>query len=218
MGVRMKNSQAGFTLLELMLSLSIGLVVLSGMISTFSLQQKIFNSQEQKTEAFQTVRAAMNMMSQEVMMAGYRPDTLNNLQQHDDTLSTFTGIVFDPTRTELEIRADINGSGNIVADDSGADPDDWNYDQNERIVYKKIGNQIKRKTSGGYFQPFAENVKTFNFDYLKADGTVALRTGEIRNVQITIEVKTVQQKIWNARKSSKLETMVNLRNMGLDLK
>ena len=215
MGSPPKEPQNGFTLLELLLSLTIGMIVMSAIISTFLLQQRIFNAQEQKVEASQTVRAAMNMMRQEVMMAGYKPDMPNDLQQDDDSLTTFTGIVYDPTKTELEIRTDIDGNGYIVQDDSGAGPDNWDYDKNERIVFKKIGNQIKRKTGGGYFQPFAENVKTFDFNYMKADGTEALCAKEIRNIHITIEVETIRPEIGSGYDISRLDTLVYLRNMGL---
>ena len=209
------RSQNGFTLVELILSLSIGMVILSAIFSTFFLQQKIFDSQDQKIEALQTARAAINMMTQEVMMAGYKTDTADNLQQEDDTLPTFAGIVYDPLKRELEIRADIDDSGNIVVKHSGTDPDDWKYHKNERVVYKKIGDQIKRKTGGGYFQPFAENIQVFNFQYLKADGTEAIRASDIRDVQILIIAQSRKSGKGNRFKTSRLESVVNLRNMGL---
>ncbi|MBU4318466.1 MAG: prepilin-type N-terminal cleavage/methylation domain-containing protein [Proteobacteria bacterium] len=204
--------QNGFTLIEVMISLTLGLVVMAALVSTFILQKNTFGAQEDKAERLQTARAAMNIIIQEVMMAGYNPNPSSSLQSRDDSLSTFCGIVHDGSKSELEIRADLNGDGKIVTNAQGSNPNTWNYDENERIVYKKIGNQLKRKTGKGYFQPFAENIKTFEFKYLKADGAMATLPGDVRNVEILIETQTARSGISNEQKTFKLESKVKIRN------
>lgn len=206
------NRQGGFTFIELMISLTLGLVVLAALMSTFALQRNTFGVQEEKAEILQTARAAMNMITQEVMMAGYNPDPSSGLQREDDSLPTFSGIVYDDSKSELEIRADLDGDGKIVSNATGIDPDQWIYDENERIVYKKIGDQLKRKTGRGYFQPFAENIKTFVFIFLKADGSEANHSKDIRNVAIFLETETEKALVGKARNTFSLESMVKLRN------
>jgi len=61
----------GFTVLELLIAMVTGLVVLSAMISTFSIQRKYFDVMEQSSEMAQNVRAAIDIMSREIRMAGY---------------------------------------------------------------------------------------------------------------------------------------------------
>jgi type IV pilus assembly protein PilW len=206
------EGQAGFTFMELMISLALGLVVMAALVSTFILQRNTFGAQESNAEMLQTARAAMSVITREVMMAGYNPNPNGGLQPKDDSLPSFSGIVYDASKTELEIRADLDGSGSIVSLASGTDPNQWKYDENERIVYKKIANQLKRKTGRGYFQPFAENVKTFGFQYLKADGSIAFQPSDIRNVEILIEIETQKPGIDKKPKTIRLASIVKIRN------
>ncbi len=69
---------AGFSLIELLIAMAIGLVVLGAMYSVFTIQNKTFGSQEQYVEMQQNVRAAMDMISREIRMAGYDPAGVNS--------------------------------------------------------------------------------------------------------------------------------------------
>ena len=209
------KKQDGFTIIELIISMGIGLIVLSALVNIFLLERRVFDAQEQKLEALQTARAAVNMISQEVMMAGYNPSHYSYLQKGNDNLDTFTGVVYDASKSELEVRADLNGDGIIVTDATGSDPDNWSYDENERIVYRVNSEQIQRKTGGGVFQPFADNIKTFDFNYLKANGTVATSEADIRNIEIIIEVETDKPEIGGGFKTNRLQTIVVIRNLGI---
>ena len=176
-----KNKENGFTLVELLIAMTIGLIILTALSSTFLMQRKTYDIQEQIVEMVQTARAAMDMMTREIRMAGY-----------DSTGAGFDGITYDAD--QLQIDADINDDGNIInADES--------YDTNEHIVYKYYDAtdpdypyQIKRKTGNGYFQPFAENIQSFTFDYLEADGVTEVTTSadnnKIRQIKITIKART----------------------------
>ncbi|MBW2568666.1 MAG: prepilin-type N-terminal cleavage/methylation domain-containing protein, partial [Deltaproteobacteria bacterium] len=68
-----KNRESGFTLVELLISMTIGLIILTALSSTFLMQRKIYDVQEQMVEMVQTARAAMDMMTREIRMAGYDP-------------------------------------------------------------------------------------------------------------------------------------------------
>jgi type IV pilus assembly protein PilW len=207
-----ENRPNGFSFIELMISLAIGLVIMTALVSTFVLQRKILDYQEQNTEALQTARAAMNIMIQEVIMAGYNPNPSMGLQKKNDKLPTFAGVVYDASKSQLEIRADLDGNGQIVQSALGADPDTWKYDENERIVYKKIENQLKRKTGGGYFQPFAENIKNFTFSYSTLNGKSANQASDICGIEIIIEVETEKPRMGKANVAHRLVSSVKVRN------
>jgi len=66
----MKN-QAGFTLVELMVALALGLVILSSVLEAFSSQDKAYRVQDQITAMQQSVRASADLMVEDVRMAGY---------------------------------------------------------------------------------------------------------------------------------------------------
>lgn len=171
-----KNKENGFTLVELLIAMTIGLIILAALSSTFLMQRKIYDVQEQIVEMVQTARAAMDMMTREIRMAGYDPADAG-----------FDGIPYDAD--QLQIETDINDDGNILNDDGS-------YDSNEHIVYKYYDKdssypyQIKRKTGNGNFQPFAENIQSFIFDYLDSSGSATTATADIRQIRITIIART----------------------------
>ena len=73
LGISFKGGAHGFTLVEVLIAMAIGGILLGAVVSTFVLQSKSYDVQEQMTEMVQTARAAMDMISREVRMAGYDP-------------------------------------------------------------------------------------------------------------------------------------------------
>ncbi|MBW2570709.1 MAG: hypothetical protein JRE47_15455, partial [Deltaproteobacteria bacterium] len=186
-----------FTLVELLIAMTIGLIILTALSSTFLMQRKIYDVQEQVVEMVQTARAAMDMMSREIRLAGYAPTgyipTGGTMQRSDPTGTNFVGIPYNAG--QLQIRADLNGDEDIInADES--------YDENENITYTYYDEnsaypyQIKRKTANGNFVSFAENIQSFTFVYLKADGVTEITTSaendDIRQIKITITARTAK--------------------------
>jgi len=102
-----ENRERGFTLIELLIAMALGLVVIASLASTFVIQQKTYNAQEQIAEMTQNGRAAMDMMTREIRMTGYgAPPTPN--------LATWITWVTSPT---------INNNPKIV-DGGGSNPDE----------------------------------------------------------------------------------------------
>ena len=64
---------AGFTLVELLIALALGLVLLTSVSSAFISQRKTYDAQEQMTELIQGTRAAMEIITREVKLAGFDP-------------------------------------------------------------------------------------------------------------------------------------------------
>ncbi len=160
-----KNKESGFTLVELLIAMTIGLIILAALSSTFLIQRKTYDVQEQIVEMVQTARAAMDMMTREIRMAGYNPAG-----------STFEGITYNSS--QLQILADLDGNGSTA-------------DSNENITYTYDGTnfQIDRNTGGGA-QPFAENIQSFTFNYLDSNGNSTTTSADIRQIMITITART----------------------------
>jgi type IV pilus assembly protein PilW len=177
-----RNNERGFTLVELLIAMTIGLIIMTALSSTFLMQRKIYDVQEQVAEMVQTARAAMDMMTREIRMAGYNP-----------TGAGFDGITYDAH--QLQIQANIDDDENIINADGS-------YDENENITYTYYDEnsaypyQIKRKTDNGNFVSFAENIEEFTFVYLKADGVTEVTTSaendDIRQIKITITARTAR--------------------------
>ena len=173
-----KNKESGFTLIELLIAMTIGLIILAALSSTFLMQRKIYDVQEQIVEMVQNARAAMDMMSRETRMAGYDP-----------TGAGFDGIPYNADSSTIDIYADLN-------DIPGIDNPTGSY---EHITYSydSANNRIDRNTNtGAGDQPFAENIQGVSFDYLEADGVTKVTTtadnDKIRQIKITITARTTK--------------------------
>ena len=167
-----KEKDSGFTLIELLIAMALALLVIGSLSSAIISQFKTFDAQEQVTEMIQDARAAMDMISREVKMAGYDP--------------TGEGIVGVPySSTQLQILMDIN-------DDAGTGVGDGDTnDSNENIIYTydSTNKRIDRNT-GGSTQPLAENIQSFTFQYYDTDGNTTMTAADIRQIEITITVRT----------------------------
>jgi len=162
-----KEKDSGFTLIELLIAMTIALVVIGAVSSAFISQRKTFAVQEHVNEMIQGARAAMDIISREVKMAGYDP--------------MGAGIVGIPySTTQLEIRADLNGDG-----DTSDTHEDIAY------TYDSTNKQIDRNTGGGA-QPLAEDIQSFTFEYYKSDGTTTTTSADIRQIEITVTARTGQ--------------------------
>jgi prepilin-type N-terminal cleavage/methylation domain-containing protein len=66
-----QKKEKGFTLVELLVTLAITLVVVASLSGTFVFQRKTYDTQQQINEMVQNGRAAMDLMTSEIMMTGY---------------------------------------------------------------------------------------------------------------------------------------------------
>ncbi len=164
-----ENNERGFTIVELLVGLAIGLILLGVAVKIFLVQQRAYNVQEQLAEMQQNIRSAMDMIVRETKMAGYDP-----------TGASFDGIGNNSNATSIQILADLDGDGLTTG-------------TNEDITYTyDAGNlQIERDTGGGG-QPLAENITVFTFSYLNADGVGTTTSTAIRQIEITITGRTAK--------------------------
>jgi type IV pilus assembly protein PilW len=167
---------SGFTLVELIVAMAIGLVIIGASYRVFEVQNKILHNQEQIVEMQQNVRAAMDMMTREARMAGYNPADAG-----------FTGITV--ASSQLTIRADLDGDAAIAGQ--------------EYIIYTfDSANMRITRNIGAGAQPFAENIEALTFQSLSASAvkiTIRGRTekpdpafganGGYRTYELTSDVK-----------------------------
>jgi len=70
-GCQYLSPQKGFTFVELMVAMVIGAIVLAGIYTSHSMQQKTYRNESMILNAQQNVRGAMHMVQMDLMMAGY---------------------------------------------------------------------------------------------------------------------------------------------------
>jgi type IV pilus assembly protein PilW len=178
----------GFSLVELLIAMAVGLVVLGAMYSVFTIQNKTFSNQEQIVEMQQNARAAMDMMSREIRMAGYDPAGVNS---DSNPSNNFSGVTVNAS--QIQIQADLDGSGVI----------DTTSQENIVYAFDAANKKITRNIGAGA-QSFVENVDPVTFTYLDGKVNVPPTPSAVR---ITITGRTA-----DGYRTYKLESVITLRN------
>jgi type IV pilus assembly protein PilW len=166
-------SSQGYTLIEVVVALALNLLAMHGVYSLYIHELKAQGVRESVLDMHQQARVVVDLVSRELLMAGYDPRGMN---RDSDFTNDFNGITYDPGR--LSIKADLNGNGSIS-------------DANESImfVYDAAAHVLRRNTGGGN-QPFGENIEAFSVDYLDQAGSPTLDSKAIRQVGITVTART----------------------------
>ena len=185
-GLRKTGCDQGFTLLEVLVVILILGIVMAGVYSVYTSQQKSFLIQEDVAEMQQNLRAAMFTMVREIRLAGCNP-----------TGKAIAGIVTADANT-ISVTMDISGNNPNV------DPPDGGIgNANEDVSYALIDtdsdgtmDSLGRRAGsagGGTLQPTASNIDALNFVYLDGNGNdlgYPPDLTRIRSVQLTVVART----------------------------
>jgi type IV pilus assembly protein PilW len=209
---RFGKRDGGFSLIELLIAMAVGLIALGAMYGVFNMHRKALDIQEQIAEMQQSARAAMEFMSREIRMAGYNPHPELNP----------TGVVVGiqtATSSSLTFSLDIRG------DNEGDPPDGDTGDSNEYITYslytpedgiQKLG---RRSAADATFQPVAEHIQSLTFQYWDANGNTTATAADIRRIQVTIVARTAKPDPGYTPNSGyrtyTLTSVIDPRNLGL---
>jgi type IV pilus assembly protein PilW len=165
------TNTAGFTLIELMVSMAISLVVLAAIAGTFTVQTRQNSAEEQIGQMQQNVRGALDLMIREIQMAGYKPAG-----------GSFNGIETS-TSTTLRIKLDLNSSG--VETDDGTDDISYSFDSSTGLITRTLNNTGSSAT-------VADNITAFSFTYLDANGASTTTSTAVRRITINITARTAK--------------------------
>ena len=171
-----QKNESGFTLVELLVAMVLSLVVLASVSSAFISQRKTYDAQEQANEMIQQTRAVMEIITREIKLAGFDPTG----NAFNDTSGPY-GIPY--SATQLQLQADLDGDGTANTSDS-----------NEVIIYSFDSDNLRIDRNTGQAWAFArvlaENIQSFTFNYLRADGNATTIPANIRMIQVTITGRT----------------------------
>lgn len=184
------NRNKGFTLIEILIVLSISTIVMAAIYQTFNYQQRNYAIQENISTMQQNIRGAVLMMTREIREAGCDPTQTSNAE------------ILVATVGQLRFTRDI--AGNYATGAHDGDTDDSNEDITYGFSNSNDANangiadgggadwsnpQDLGRNTGGGFQPIAENIEAIEFCYILADGTITtapVQLNEIRAVQISL--------------------------------
>lgn len=189
------DGRRGFTLVEILVTLFLGLLVLTGLFSFLILENRTFKDQEQAVEMQQNVRAAMAFMVQELRMAGFDPLESNDMGIKEAMEDSITFCLDKGSEKD-----GVDNDGKNGKDDPGerSIPNGEFVDSNEYLTYR-IYDSEKTKVLGrssteeGTLQPLAEHIEDLEFKYYGSDSSERLNTpvaredlGRIRKIEITL--------------------------------
>ena len=178
------NAQ-GFTIIELVVGMAVGLLAIGAIYSTFLCQHRSYLVQGETAAMQQNIRAAMFFMQREIRRAGCDPNKSE-------------GIGFITANANS-----IRFTEDIVGDNPGDLPDGDTNDPNEDITYNLndsdgdgVNDQLVRNN-----QVVAQNIDALDFVYLDGSSPpVVLNPGggnvpagnldQVRSVEITIVART----------------------------
>jgi prepilin-type N-terminal cleavage/methylation domain-containing protein len=218
----------GFTLIEILLAMAIGVIVLAAIYAATTAGQQASAGIEQKISAQQDVRAALDIMAGEISMASFNPLAADDNGWRNNLcvaggVTTSRGIQ-SASANQLSIQMDRQENNNI------------GLDTNEIITYTFVNNSITRETNCGGAQAFlgdagaptntARNVMVINdaaaistFRYFKGDGTEitspVLLPGEIRKIRITLAVQAAASDLQGQKRKLVYSSEVVPRNHAL---
>ena len=199
-----KMSEKGFTLVELLIAMAASLIVLGAICGTFIVQNKSYEQQAQIIEMQENSRAGIQMMTREIMMAGYDP-----------TGNAGAGIVA-ASANSIQFTMDLDGDQNVTG-------------SNENVTYAldTTDNQLTRKgTAGGNADPLAENIPAGGlvFRYYDSGNTELLPSpflsladmAAVRRITIQLTARTKKpDPDYGGYRTRTLTSDVTPRNLGL---
>ena len=212
----MMSKNQGFTIVEFMVAMTLGAVILAGVVAANVSQQRSYVTQDQTAEVQQNLRAALYYMQREIRMAGCDPTAM----------AADAGIV-SMAGDSLHIRMDITGGENDGVDndldgvvdedtnglddngdglvDEGPEADEYRYsdgdtnDPDEDVRYSHYDsdgdgiNDCLGRDVGAGNQPVAQNIDALNFVYLDEDGNETATRSRVRAIQVTIVGRTERE-------------------------
>jgi type IV pilus assembly protein PilW len=186
-----RKDQHGFTLVEIMIAISISAVITSAFYQFFHSQQRSYLLQEQVAEMQQNLRTGLYMMMRDIRNAG-----------KDSELAGLTRFVTDfasPNNIFGTDPIDYATDTNIIAFTTD-DNEDGTIDPTraEMIAYRLNGNELQRynieqSDPTRQWETVATNIDALNFVLLAQNGTVTTNANNVAAVEITLLVRTGQK-------------------------
>lgn len=171
--MRKQNNENGFTLVELLIAMGISSIVIASIYMVFMAQQNSYYAQDQTARMQQNIRGGMNLLTREVMAAGY------------DLSGTAGATITQATNNSLRFTLDLNEDGDI--DLPG---EDIQYDRFPNVDgIWCLGRLVQNVTQTANRASVAENIEQLEFYYTMENGSQTLAPGNlanIRSVQISI--------------------------------
>lgn len=178
----------GFTLVELLIAMVVGLVIVAAIYGMMNLGQQSSASVDRKVLTQQDVRAVLGLMAMEIRMVSFNPTMSTTFWGNAPQIiggGTCAGLAFTNARKGIQFATNgANSESILVAMDLNGDSIIGFPSENEYITYTydKVNNRINRRTDCGTNEAILGGVGTSTmvrnsdtgtrvFQYFDAAGT-----------------------------------------------
>lgn len=219
------GNRKGFTLVDILVGLAMASVLMVAMVSLFTTMGRSYTTQNVAADVQQVARAGVELMIQEIRMAGFDPggNAAAAIVSNFDDTSVFDDDHkdqvpdTDATHIAFTIDADMDGRIDHCRSDEGTIkcPAKDDNIKNELIAYR-INNGALEKYKGasaGWENLTESNVSNLSFTYYDETGGVPATLDAIRSVQISMTVQLPAGR--GGTVSRTYSTRVRCRNIGL---
>jgi prepilin-type N-terminal cleavage/methylation domain-containing protein len=100
------RGQDGFTMVELMVAMSIFLLILVGIFQVFDPSRNAYQASERKLGVQQNARVAMDRIARQIRMTGYFPENIDNNPAND-----LSNPIQVATESALSVAGDLDNTG-----------------------------------------------------------------------------------------------------------
>jgi type IV pilus assembly protein PilW len=186
----------GFTLIELMVSITIFGIASAAIYATYQHQQNAYLAQEQVADMQQNLRAALFFVTGDLKKAGYDPNERAEalLDSHNIARVAEFRFAYDDNEDGViqnneYIRYALTSDGSNGINDSGRDG-------LRNSVPCHLGRETGIAPDNSDLVPVADNVDAVEFLYHLADGTITsspANFSDIRAVDVSLLVRTGEQ-------------------------
>lgn len=221
------SRQTGFTLIDIVVGLAMASVLMVVMVSLFTTMGRSYTIQNVAADVQQVARGGVELMIQEIRMAGLDPSgsaaagIVDNFdkdagfhEDHDDLIAPT-----DANNFAFTMDADMDGRIDHCVDDDKDKSDDCSAKddnvENELIAYRINDDALERYRGGNaQWEDLTEsNVSNLSFKYYDETGVETTTRDDIRMVEISMTVQLPAGRGGTVIRT--YSTRVRCRNIGL---
>ena len=155
----MDMNDKGFTIVELMVAVVVAMIAMGAIAVVFQMQFKTLNREEQASEMRNNLKTAVELISRELLMAGYDPSRSSN-----------AGIVSPLSENSINFTIDRNGDGEI---NGNREDVTYTYDETDLAVVRNS-------------RIIARNITGLSFTYHNADDETTGDAAEVRRIKFQV--------------------------------
>jgi type IV pilus assembly protein PilW len=218
-------SPAGFTLVDILVGLGMASVIMVIVVGIFTTMGKSYTTQNVAADVQQIARAGVDLMIQQIRMAGLDPTgsakagIVDDFDKDSGFDESHDGKIAPTDATHFAFTIDADMDGRIdhcrsVDEPIGCLEIDDNV-ENELIAYQINNGALERYRGGGarWEDLTQNNVSNLNFTYYDETGAITTSVNAIRTVEISMTVQLPAGR--GGTVSRTYSTRVRCRNIGL---